>query len=387
MKIIFCISILLVFLYTVAPAIAGTGEDGVKVVRPDGTKNTDGVEKSENFTKSSDNSNNVSNINNSTSNATTVNKKDDGNFNPLDAGVEMVGRGVVYGFTVLADEGFKVGFNETADTSDVRENYGVVVSIIYTMATIEFDPSSNEFIKEIQLRTNIIGIFLILFYVLMGGISVNWYSMTSAKNRETATILSTRYHIPINEYGVTIAEGCLMMIVGYSVLRLTLKIELILTKLIMLQILDRITPTGENTIMYIMMSICYVIIGIAIAYRLLCIALFHASYLVFVGLYCFGMTREVAWSAFIYYLKILFLRPIIVGVTVIGVGIISTFKVSTDINPFLGVLQGIGILYIVPLLYAALILILMIICIKVIFGISNIFHTSRKVMRYARYKV
>jgi phosphoglycerol transferase MdoB-like AlkP superfamily enzyme len=83
-------------------------------------------------------------------------------------------------------------------------------------------------------------------------------------------------------------------------------------------------------------------------------------------------------------LKVLFLRTIIVGITVLGVYIISSIKIDTTLNPFLGVVEGLGILYLVPILYVALTLILLLVSLKIIFGISNIFRTSRQAYRSIR---
>jgi hypothetical protein len=231
---------------------------------------------------------------------------------------------------------------------------------------------------------NLIGFIIILAFILLGAINVNIYSMTSAKNRSKAYILTNRYHVPINEYGVTIIEACLFMVFGYVFLRLTTLTELVFTKMLMLSVLDRIAPTSENVIMYIMMSICYIVMSIVIAMRLLIVAFFHCSYLVFIALYCYAITRDTAVSAFIYYLKVLFLRTIIVGITVLGVYIISSIKIDTTLNPFLGVVEGLGILYLVPILYVALTLILLLVSLKIIFGISNIFRTSRQAYRSIR---
>jgi hypothetical protein len=304
----------------------------------------------------------------------------------LDAGVRMVGEGVwIYGLRALADQGFKVGINDSAiEQLNIKENYGFTVAVIYMLATVEFDPSDNPFVQEIQLRLNLIGFFLILLFVLMGAINVNIYSMTSARNRDKAYILSNRYHVPINEYGVTIAEACLMMAFGYVILRITLLIELLFTKLIMLQILDRIAPTGDNSLMYLMMSFCYIIMALAIAIRLLEIAIFHASYVVFIGLYCFGVTRDFAIRSWWYYLKVLFMRPIIVGITALGVGIISSVKINPEINPIFQIMEGMAILWFTPVLYVALTLILVIISIKILLGISDLFGAARLVRRNIR---
>ena len=173
-------------------------------------------------------------------------------------------------------------------------------------------------------------------------------------------------------------EACIMMSAGYIVLRITIMMELLFTKLIMFQILDRIVPTGGNIVMYLMMSICYLIIGIAIAYRILIIGIFCASYVVFIGLYCYGITRPAAIAAWWYYIKILFMRTIIVGVTSIGVGIISYVgPIGGAVDPFSKAGQVLLTLFVHPILYAALVLILVVICIVFILGIKNVMSTIK----------
>lgn len=215
-------------------------------------------------------------------------------------------------------------------------------------------------------------------------ISINWYQITSLKNRDTAYILSTRCHLPINEYTLTIIEACVLMIFGYVVLWMLLTFETWIAKQIMLSVLDTIQPTGDNKIMYIMMSICYIVMSLVIAMRLLILSLFCSCYMIFVGLYCFGFARESAISAFFYFVKMVFLRTIILGITVLGVGIISTIKVYPNSNPFLVILEGFGVLYITPLLYTALMIILLIVSICMMVGLRKIFWTARTVRRTTR---
>jgi hypothetical protein len=306
-------------------------------------------------------------------------------LNPLNVGKKMVGEGGIYFLELLGDAGFNVGMNgSTNEATNIKKNYGQAVALIYAMTTIEFDPSQNDFIKELQIRFGLIGFFLMLMFILLGGAYVNIYMVTSARNAEKAYILSNRYHIPINEYALTIVESCLMMTGGYMVLRVTILMELLFTKLIMLQILDRIAPTDSNLIMYLMMSLCYLLIGIAIAYRILIIGLFHATYIVFIGLYCFGITRPVSVAAFLYYLKMLFLRPILVGVTVIGVGIISTLGLPAGSNPT-GAASLISNFIIQPVMYSALVLILLIICVMFILGVTTVVSATKLAVRRYTY--
>jgi hypothetical protein len=309
-------------------------------------------------------------------------KKDDSESSSpsiMNIGSKMVGEGGIYFLEMLGDAGFNAGANDT-DTVTVKENYGNAVALIYTLATIEFDPSSSSFIKEVQLRFSLIGLFLILLFIILGAVNVNIFTMTSGKNSERAWILSNRYHIPINEYALTLIEACILMVAGYILLRITIVMELMFTKLIMIQILDRIMPTGGNIVMYLMMSLCYLCIATSIAYRILIIAFFHATYVAWIGLYCFGVTREAAISAFWYYLKMLFMRTIIVAVTVIGVGVISTIHLST--NTLTSDLGNATLMLIVqPILYVALVLILLIVCITFILGIRRVMAATNYAVR------
>jgi hypothetical protein len=299
----------------------------------------------------------------------------------------MVGEGGMYFLELLGDAGFQTGVNNTSsDTVSVKENYGQAVALIYTLATIEFDPFKNPFIKDMQLKFGIVGLFIIMMFILLGAFNVNIYAMTSAHNADRAWILSNRYHLPINEYALTIVESCIMMSAGYVILRVTIMLELLFTKLIMFQILDRIVPTGGNIVMYLMMSLCYLIIGIAIAYRILVVGIFCASYIVFIGLYCFGITRPAAIAAWWYYIKILFLRTIIVGVTSLGVGIISYVgPIGGVVDPFSAAGQVVLTLFIHPILYAALVIILVAICVLFIIGIKNVISTTKLVMKKYTY--
>jgi hypothetical protein len=291
---------------------------------------------------------------------------------------KSIGEGIAYGFEYIASQGYKLGFNTTSeDQMSVKRNYGTAVAIIYILATVEFNPLENEFVRDMIKSTNEIGFFMIIFFVFLGAINVNYYRFTSMSNRQKAYILSTRYHIPMNEYVFTIIEACILMIFGYVILWITLTMETWLSKQIMLPILDRIAPTGDNIIMYIMMSICYVVLALVIGLRLLIIGMFCGSYLVFVGLYCFGISRETAEQAFKYYLQVLFLRPIIIGITVFGVGIISSIKINPEATDAMKILQGFGILYLTPILYVALMIILLAVGLVMIIGIRNVIRAER----------
>lgn len=307
---------------------------------------------------------------------------DDGGVDPMQVGANMVTTGIANVFTKAADMCFSLGFNATTEEMNIHENYGYAVNAIYLMATIEYNPLDNSFVKDTMVKTAVVGLFLIMFYILLGGTAVNLSILDSSINYRKVGILGNSYARPINEYATTIMKACLLMIFGYVIIYFSITIESIFTKLLMIQILDRITPTGENVIMYCMMALCYLIMSFAIACRLLIISLFAAGYIAIVGLYCFGITRESAVACFWYFEKILFMRTIIVGITVIGVGIISSIKISPQ--P-IGVVEGLAYLYLQPIMYVALILILVITSAKMIFGIKSIFGAAYKVIRTVRY--
>lgn len=305
-------------------------------------------------------------------------------IDPYEVGSNMVTKGIANVFTKTADSIFTMGFNATSQEMNLHENYGYTVNIIYLMATIVYNPLDNPFVKSTMVETAVIGLFLIMFYIFLGAAHVSLNSFTSERHVRFSKILGDRYHLPINEYGVTILEAFLMMIFGYAIIYLSVELEGVFTKLLMFQVLDRISPTGQNVVMYFMMAICYLIMSLVIGYRLLVISLFCAGYLIFVGLYCFGVTRDTAIAAFWYFEKMLFMRTIIVGITVLGIGVTSS--IQGVINPVSNPILGFAIsIHIEPLMYLALIIILVITSIKLIFGIGSIFSAAYKVIRVSRY--
>jgi hypothetical protein len=307
---------------------------------------------------------------------------DDNSIDPMRVGANMVTTGIANVFTKAADSCFSLGFNATTEEMNIHENYGYAVNAIYLITTIEYNPLDNSFVKDMMAKTAVVGLFLIMFYILLGGTAVNLSNIDSSMNYRKIGILGNNYNLPLNEYATTIMKACLLMIFGYVIIYFSITIESIFTKLLMIEILDRITPTSQNVIMYCMMAFCYLIMSLAIAYRLLIISIFAAGYMVIVGLYCFGITRDAAIACFWYFEKMLFMRTIIVGITVIGVGITSSFKISPE--P-IGVVEGLAYLYLQPLMYAALILILVITSLKLIFGIKSIFSTAHKIIRTVKY--
>lgn len=96
---------------------------------------------------------------------------DDDGLLSFASGKKMVGEGVVYAFEFMADQAYKLGFNTTSsDQKLVKQNYGYAVAVIYTLSTLEYNPLDNPFVKKAILTTNVIGLFLIIFFVFLGAI-------------------------------------------------------------------------------------------------------------------------------------------------------------------------------------------------------------------------
>ena len=93
-------------------------------------------------------------------NNTSVTKSDNfgySKYNLFDKGSMMVADGFTLFLIRMADEMVTMGFESDEEELKIRDNYGEVVSIIYKMATAEFHPENIPFIRDLQLRCNIIG--------------------------------------------------------------------------------------------------------------------------------------------------------------------------------------------------------------------------------------
>ncbi len=297
-------------------------------------------------------------------------------YNLFDKGSMMVADGFTLFLIRMADEMVTMGFESDEEELKIRDNYGEVVSIIYKMATAEFHPENIPFIRDLQLRCNIIGILIILCYIFLGASSVNLLNFKSSNSAQIASKVRSKFGIQLSDYRATVMEMCLMQMFGYFFLWFSIEVETMFCKLIMLNVLDKIAPTGENVIMYLMMAICYLVMALVLAYRLLIIALFHCGYLIVIGMYCFPMSRDAAKAALYYYLKILFMRTAIVGITVVGIGVTTSLN-TADLG-----LAALGLLYVWPLMYTALIIILIAYGLITIFQIKNVFGATKKLVRH-----
>lgn len=279
----------------------------------------------------------------------------------------------------LADDGFNAGMDETnPDVQAVSENHGMIVGVLYLLMTIEWDPSTVDAIMELQVKSYVFFLFLLTLWVLLGATSVNIYAITSKKHARSAMILSNRYHLPINEYMITLAECYILASFGYLILRFVLLSESILTKLIVVPIIDRIAPTSnDSTLLWILFVILFIGSGIAFALRLIVIGITHACFMIGVGLHNYGFARDTIQKWFIYYCKVVFLRPLIILITLVGVAIITSIQLEEISNPFFGVGTGMVKLLLSGLLTAAMLIMILFVSWTVLFEIKEVLRSMK----------
>lgn len=334
--------------------------------------------------------NNLMSVNTSSTNSSDTNTSDNltypatdqnqDNWNLGDTLSTAVTNGIINALNKLGDEGFKLGMNDSnAEQLKISENHGLVVAIIYTIATIDWDPFSVAFIQEMQYRTAIIGFFMLIMFIILGAMNVNICAMTTSSQFRNQFLLSNRHSSPIVEYCVTIIEALLMVLFGYTILRLTLLFESVLSQLVMIPILDRIAPTGDNTLLYLGFISLYICMGIVLGIRFLIIGIYAGSFIFFVGLYLFGYTRPIAVKAFLYFLKIVFLRFAIILITTMGVGIITSIQLDPNLPATVNIGIGLIKLYLVPLMMLGLLIILLAISVTILLDIRGVVGTAKRI--------
>jgi hypothetical protein len=106
-------------------------------------------------------------------------------------------------------------------------------------------------------------------------------------------------------------------------IELILNISHILTSLIMVDVLDSITPATDNVILYLMMGITYFVMCTFFAWRTIVIGICYGCALVIGCLYALKSTRFIAKRIIGYFIALVFMQPVIVLITAAGVIVIE----------------------------------------------------------------
>lgn len=270
-------------------------------------------------------------------------------ISPVDAGADMVSKGIDMFIKKLCDQIFDTGIK--INNATMPNN---VSNSIFRFATYTYDPMSDDNVTRSRWRDGFIALILIIMYIFIGlaasCISRYFPSHIDGFNDMTQGI----FDAGAREYtkNILIALGVMTGSVMY--VTLVLKLNYVLCALTMSGVLNQIAPTADNIPLYFIMAICYLIMSVFFAIRGIIIVLVCAHPYLIGFLLVATSTRHYGLAINEYFLQVVFFQFIIIVVTSSVVMCTGGNSIGSMIgDPFLYVgmmilLVIIGILMITP---------------------------------------
>jgi len=282
---------------------------------------------------------------------------------PIEALKEGVSGGIQDFFVSAADSvyswGDGYGLNDTAETDQIKEEYGAGPAAVFKIAAHDYNPYESEAVQKMRLRTAVIGVFIFVIYVFYGASCVNLSCSGMGWIEKAQYVVS---ETPFDEYRKILIRALASILLVHYAFKLILKINIALVYQIMYSVLDSIQLSPDHWIMYCMLAICYGAELIFYAIRFLVMNLLAGSDILIGSLYSFKTTREFSIESVKYFCKVTFLQFIIVLLTSWGTAII-------DEAPIWAQHSG----------YFALMVVLVVISAIIIFGFTRMFKTAKAV--------
>ncbi len=268
--------------------------------------------------------------------------------NPVnDIGSQMVANGMKIFAYGIGDSMISLGNgNQTV-------NREAVPSMIFNLLTFTIDPYKFSFVQEWQQVMVIFFVMLTLLMIMLGGASVLINRSSPEIAYRISWMLDSTAFFDINKWISTIFIAIIFLLLGTFGLYYLLKFEYVVSAIITENALLIAPPTIDNLMAYLLFAVVYLLLSVVMAIRAIIILLMAAGALGLFALYLIPHTRQFAVSAFIYFLVVLFIQPVLLFIAAVGLAFIQmlppeliNFKVMiiTGLAVFMAVVSVVCIL-------------------------------------------
>lgn len=265
----------------------------------------------------------------------------------VEVGADMIEKGNRQTLIGFANDIYAIG-NGSSDSDT-----------IIRMASYNVDPYQIPAVHDTnQICTDIFYcLFTAIIFVHAGVVLLNRYKPEKLANLDFVTVDFNGYHY--RTYVSKMMKGIFIVALAHFVIPLILDFEQMITLSLMQDVPKSLEPTTENAILYFMMAFIWLAQMIFFIIRAFVIVAFAAMVLLVGVLYLWDRTEGIAKSIFYYFLALVFMQAIIVGISCLGVRIIQ--ESSAYIMPGL---FGVGVEF---LYYFGLLVLLFIISALIVF--------------------
>ena len=278
----------------------------LKIIKPE-VKPIDAVKPFISLEQAKENSNSIGIKNNTLANSTKPEpKKEKVASNSVGSG--MVSDGINL-FGRSAVDGLYKSFDSN---SAVNEKFGTTRGVLYTAITFVPNPYDDPRIKELFTNYNALAIFFVIIFIFG-----EWSNRRLASTKATSSVFGEKDLFTSKFWG-----GICMCFIALSanfIYLYTLKIIEALSQFAMSKVLDSIAPSPDNLILYAMMAVCDLTVFIFFMVRYFIIYAVAVLCTIIAVLYVPDFSRDFARKSIDHILRILFLQPVAIFFTSLGI--------------------------------------------------------------------
>jgi hypothetical protein len=195
---------------------------------------------------------------------------------------------------------------------------------IFFVASYTYDPYQNESVRTMIEISALIWFFFMVIYAFAGYILINIKNSCPHGSQAIAYITGINTESGMNQYIQNILLGLGILLFSHAAIYITLLLNTILTKLVMLDILASIAPTPDNIVLYFMMGVSYLLMSFFFWIRFFTINLFAGFALAIGVAYILSnFTRRISVWCMKFFISMVFMQFIIVLVTSWGISCIQ----------------------------------------------------------------
>lgn len=214
----------------------------------------------------------------------------------------------IEGFFILAaDTMFSMSFGGYDNSAGNN-----TIGIIYNIASYTPDPMKSTIVIEFMDYSKSVfkACYPILLLCAMIAVLINHYKIDIAQRfaQATGVNIGSKSNILVKKA----IDGLIIAFMMYMFILFVLTVNNLLTKSIMFNMLEVVSPTPDNFILYFFMAIAYLILGFFFSMRILILYLFCGFALIIGLCILIDYTNEAALKLCAYFVQIVFFQFIIV---------------------------------------------------------------------------
>jgi hypothetical protein len=234
----------------------------------------------------------------------------DAGANMIQAGIDLVIRSLADGLKMLwSDNGTLQAYE---NNTNVSNKYGETRSAILTFISVNTEPNKIAQVQDFEDKTTPIWLFLVLCYILI-------YPIRNILARAGYNTYVDNFGIP-NLSKEKYIGSVILMAVSYAtpnIVLLLIQLSTIISRYLMLDIMDYIEPSLGNAWLYLFMAIGEALLAIFFIIRPFAICIVYSVCKLLAIWFLSGMWRgEITWI-WSRFFKILTLQPVVIFVTCI----------------------------------------------------------------------